>query len=666
MKYFLRFLGILLLLVLLALGFVVVVATTDWGQRFVTKQATNFLAKKLKTPFRIGRIAYRIPDWVLLEDVYFQTPKGDTLLAGQTMRVDLDMLDLVQGKITLNQVELSKIRLYLDRRLPDTTFNFQFLIDAFDTGKPKPVETTAAPLDLSLDAVALNDVRIRYYDDVTGLDTRAYVDTLRAQFGLVDVNRSRYHLDSVFVSGLGVNLRVFKGVEVAETALKPVNPADTLDLQLGTWQLARLRWNVETEEAGFNTNGTIGRLALAAESFSLAKQAVVLRSVELGNSDIAAVLEKRPTKPAAKAAKTAKTPVTDPGWRARVGSLTLANNRLRFDDQAKARQRRGLDYAHLDVKDLNLAARELIYSPERISGQFRGGRFREKSGLVLQRLDADALYSERLISVDKLLLQTGTAGRPGTLLRDGLALRFDSLAQFSQPRFAKKVAVTLRLRQSQLAVADVLDLVPALEANPFFAKNKTAVLRANARISGTLAALNVPQFEVSTGTGTRLNVRGKLTNVTDPERLGLDLTVPELTTTQAELDKFLPKGTLPNTVALPPKFSLTGRLRGSLNALSPDLALRTDWGNASFDGTLKNFVTGKGQAYAGTAVLTDFDAGKWLKNPKQFGKITANATVDGRGLDVKTMDTKFRLALREATLNGYRYQNLDADGMLAG
>lgn len=666
LKYVLRFLGILLLLVLLALGFVAVVTTTPWGERFVTKQANSYLAKKLKTPFRVGRIAYRIPDWVLLEDVYFQTPKGDTLLAGQTMRVDLDMLDLVQGKITLNQVELSKIRLYLDRRLPDTTFNFQFLINAFDTGKPKPVDTTAAPLDLSLDALALNDVRIRYYDDVTGLDTRAYVDTLRAQFGLVDVDRSRYHLDSVFVNGLGLNLRVFKGVAVAETASKPANPADTLDLQLGTWRLARTRWNVVTEEAGFNTNGTVGRLALAAESFSLAKQNIVLRSVELKDSDIAAVLEKRPTKPATKTVKTVEAPTADLGWRARVGSLTLANNRLRFDDQAQAPQRRGLDYAHLDVKDLHLGARNLTYSPERISGSFRGGRFREKSGLVLQRLNADALYSERLISVDSLLLQTGTAGRPGTLLRDGLALRFDSLAQLSQPRFAKKVAVTLRLRQSQLAVADVLDLVPALESNPFFAQNKTAVLRANARVSGTLAALNVPQFEVNTGTGTRLNVRGKLTNVTDPQRLGLDLTVPELTTTQTDLARFLPKGTLPNTVALPPKFSLTGRLRGTLNALSPDLALRTDWGTARFDGTLKNFVTGKGQAYAGTAVLTDFDAGKWLKNEKQFGKITANATVDGRGLDVKTMDTKFRLALREATLNGYRYQNLDANGTLAG
>jgi len=73
---------VLLAIVLLVLGFVVVIATTPIGERFVTSQVNNYLAKKLKAPFRIGRISYKIPDYLELNDVFFQTPQGDTLLMG--------------------------------------------------------------------------------------------------------------------------------------------------------------------------------------------------------------------------------------------------------------------------------------------------------------------------------------------------------------------------------------------------------------------------------------------------------------------------------------------------------------------------------------------------------------------------------------------------------
>ncbi len=123
-------------LLLLVIAFLLVLGLTPWGQSFVTKQANRYLASKLDTPFRIGKISYQIPDWIQLEDVYFQTPKGDTLLSGGRLRVDLDMLGLIQGRVALNQIELDKIRLNVTRTLPDTAFNFNFLIDAFSSGAP--------------------------------------------------------------------------------------------------------------------------------------------------------------------------------------------------------------------------------------------------------------------------------------------------------------------------------------------------------------------------------------------------------------------------------------------------------------------------------------------------------------------------------------------------
>ncbi len=689
MKKFLRyfFLGILALLLLVA-GAVGVIGFTAVGERLVTSQVNKYLAKKIKTPFRVGRIKYRIPDWILLEDVFVKTPQGDTLLDGGLVRVDLDMLGLLQNRVVLNQVELARMRVNITRTLPDTAFNFQFLVDAFTaedpSAKPKKtkVDTTAAPLDIALTGLGLNDVRVRYHDDVAGADLTATVDTLGLRFDEANVTRSRYHVGTFFASGITTKARIYEGLPTPPSSTK----SDTLDLRIGTWNLRRTRWDVAVETAGFTTTGAVGQLKVVGRQLYLDGQQVALDTLDLRNSDLAFVLSAGGTGRGAKGgeqrvesktglSETAKpqkypnssTPRPAPpapgtsGWQATLSRLFLQNNRIRFDDQSQPRQPKGLDYAHLDLRDVALNGRNVAYHPDRITAGIRQGTFRASSGLTLRRLDADAVYTDQRVTVKNLLVQT-----PQTLLRDGLELTYDSLAQLSNPRFARRVGVKLNLRQSQLAVADLLQLVPTLAKTPPFAGNETAILRANTQLSGTLASLNVPNLELSLLSGTRLKASGQLTNVTDPQRVGLDLALREASTSRADLVKLVPKGALPPTLDLPPSLSLTGRVRGALDALNLDVKLATAWGAAAFDGTLKNFVSGKGQAYDGTATLTGFDAGKWLKQPQQLGKITAKATVNGRGLDVKTMQTDFRLAVDEATLNGYRYQHFNATGTLAG
>ncbi len=203
MKRFLVTTGLVLLaLVLLVVGFVTVIATTSWGQQLVTQQVNSYLGKKIKAPFRIGRISYRIPDWIELIDVFFKTPQGDTLLMGRRMRVDLDMLELLKNKVSINQIELEQVNLHVTRTLPDTAFNFNYILDAFNTAQPDTAslankiapgaDTTSTPLDINLSTVALRKVRMRYEDDVAGANVNAYVDSLRVNFSEVNVARSRY------------------------------------------------------------------------------------------------------------------------------------------------------------------------------------------------------------------------------------------------------------------------------------------------------------------------------------------------------------------------------------------------------------------------------------------------------------------------------------------
>lgn len=666
-KLFVRILLGLLALVLLLAGFVVLVATTPWGQQFVTKQVNSYLAQKLQSPFHIGRVSYSIPDWIELQDVFFQTPKGDTLLNGGRMRIDLDMWGLLNNRVTLNQIELEHIRLNVNRTLPDTAFNFQYILDAFDTGTaPEPSDTVSTPMAINLTGFALRDVRIKYVDDVAGADVNAYVDSLRAEFSDTDVYKSKYHLSDVAVNGLNVYTRLYNGLPTPPDA--PSKPGDTLDLALGKWQVNHAKWDVRVEPSDFRTQGSAEHLAMVSDYFYLEGEKIGIKSLDLTNADVAAILTK-PTKksPAPQTTVTSSTTnvaVDLPGWQAKLTNVRFANNRIRYDDETAPRQKKGLDYGHLDLRNLGINGRFLVYQDlgkrgQRISGQLRNGRFRATSGMVLQQLDGNVLYTDTTTTLTNLYIQT-----PTSLLRDQLVLRYDSLGQLSNPRFAKRVGVRVNLKQSHLSVDDVLQLAPFLADTPPFAGNRGGVFRANAQATGTLAALNLPRVEFAMLDGTTVRASGRLTNVTDPNHLGVDMTIQDATTTLADINKLAPKGSIPSSIALPPGLKLIGKIKGQLNDLVLDAKLNTTWGVADFDGRLAGFVTGKNQTYKGTLRLNDFDAGKWLKQTGTVGKITGRATVDGRGIDVKTLTTNFDLNVQSAELNGYTYQNLVADGKL--
>ncbi|MVM35859.1 translocation/assembly module TamB [Spirosoma sp. HMF4905] len=662
-------LGILALVLLLG-GFVVLVATTPWGQQFVTKQVNSYLAQKLQSPFHIGRIKYSIPDWIELEDVFFKTPKGDTLLNGGRMRIDLDMWGLLNNRVGLNQIELEHIKLNITRTLPDTAFNFQYILNAFITqpaGTPEPSDTVSTPMAINLTGIALRDVRIKYKDDVAGADVNAYLDSLKATFDKTDVAKSQYHLANVAANGLNVYTRLYEGLPTPPSA--PSKPGDTLDLALGKWQLNHTKWDIRVETADFKTQGSADQLAMESDYLYLEGEKIGIKSLNLTNADIAAVLTK-PTKKPAVTAPTATTASTAPGWQAKLTNVRFANNRVRFDDETAPRQKQGLDYGHLDLQNLGIDGKFLAYQDlgkrgQRISGQLRNGRFRAPTAragdtFVLQQLDGNLLYTDTTTTLTKLYIQT-----PTTLLRDQVVLRYDSLGQLSNPRFAKRVNVRVNLRDSRLSVDDVLKLAPDLANTPPFAGNKGGIFKANAQAVGTLAALNLPRVELTMLSGTRVRASGKLTNVTDPDHLGVAMTVQEATTSLADINKLAPKGSIPSSIDLPKTLKLTGKINGQLNDLILDAKLATEWGTANFDGRLAGFVAGKNQTYKGTLNLNQFDAGKWLKQTGTIGKITGRATVDGRGIDVKTLTTNFDLAIQSADLNGYVYQNLDAKGRLS-
>jgi translocation and assembly module TamB len=655
-------LAIIFLVILLLVGGVFWLLNTSAGQSFLTKQATSYLRKKLDTRLDIRAIRLGIPDWVALEGVYIEDRSGDTLVSGERLYVNLDMWSLIKGNVGINQVELEGIRLKVNRTLPDTTFNFQFIADAFASGDTTPVDTTTTPMEISLNKIFLRRVHLTYKDAVIGTDADVNLPLAEVQFSGFNPTTSTYHPSLIVLKGTRADLRLYEALAQSAPAAPaaPPDPSDTLDLQLGDVDIQDFKFGFVDEVSGLRSGVALGKLSGRIAQTYLEGQRIVLDRVALENTNAFVEFAKQNQSTASAATDPANSPPAEASqdWYVRVGDIKLTNSNLRYDDFNEPEQPKGIDYAHLGVTDLTADVSGLLYNGSTIEGNLQRATFREKSGFWLQQARARFGYTPSQTYLRDFYLKT-----PSTLLRDELVLRYRNQEQLSEN--LGQVEVRLRLQNSYVAFEDILTLVPTLEETPPFDKNPDAVLRGDALITGTVNNLQIARADFSVLDGTQFIASGRIRGLPDPDQLGLDINIERMASTRQDLLKILPDSALPSSIELPENLDITGTINGTLEDITMDAQIATSLGNGAFTGNIKNATDTANISYDGRLSFQEFDMGKFLKQPpEELGKITLSTEVQGRGIDPKTMQAQLNGTVQSASIKGYTYNNLNLDGAI--
>jgi translocation and assembly module TamB len=641
-------------------GLVFVFVQSPTGQDYITKQVVSYLRKKLGTPVTIEKVRFNIPDWLTLEGVYIPDLKKDTLLAGKRMFVDLDMFGLLSNSVKLNQIELENIRVKINRTLPDTTFNFNYILEAFMSKEPVDTTSSADPFDISLQRVKLKNVKVTYNDAIIGTDADLYLKDLSTEFKEFNIAKSQYHFANVTANGGSAKLRLYKSLKPSPVApptteAPEVVAADTLDLNVGTVTLANFNWLLESEEDGLRNGVKLGKLEVEGDKIYLNGQKVIFKKVALENTEAFVEMANK-TQPGSPAKKPEENSTdSGPGWAAVIGNIEVNKVRLKYDDKYAPRQLKGLDYGHLDVNNLALVLRNFVYSSANISGQLAKSTFTEQSGLALQNLTTNFTYTNKEIGLRNLLLKT-----PQTVIRDEVVMQYDTIADLSNNLGNVRVKATIK--QSQIAMKDVLLLVPDLANNPTFKENQNDIIKIDGVVAGRVNNLAIPKLAITGFGATKVLAKGSITGLPDVNKLGFNLDIDEVSTTKEDIIKLVGEKTLPESIEIPAKITVRGKLRGKANDLQVDASLNSDYGLVVFTGKLQNFVTGKNQAYDGKLTLEDFDAGKLIKQPENVGKLTLEVNAKGTGIDPKTMNATFDGTAKKAVLKGYEYNNLVLKG----
>src|SRR4030095_15241009 len=123
----LKTVAFLLLFVIL----VFVLLLTPPVQRFLTARVQHYLENKLHTKVVIGRISFGLSGKIGLNNVFIADKTNDTLVSGGSIRAHLNFLKLFSNEVRVKDLDIDNVTAKIKRVLPDTVYNFQFIIEAF-------------------------------------------------------------------------------------------------------------------------------------------------------------------------------------------------------------------------------------------------------------------------------------------------------------------------------------------------------------------------------------------------------------------------------------------------------------------------------------------------------------------------------------------------------
>lgn len=651
LKIILWIVGIIIFLLLAVFVLIRVPAVQNWARG----KAVTYLEGKIGTKVEVNKISLNLPKLIVLEDIYFEDQRKDTLIAGDTLKVDISLLKLLDNQLEINEIDFRGITMNVHRNA-DSVFNFDYIVKAFaGEQKKEPVETdTSSTMKFSVEKINLDRIRVNYADVPTANSIKLYLGHFDTKIKDFDLDKMSFNIPKAALSD--VNLRMIQkkpAVESKTLAQREAEVAEPMNLGLkfGTLDLSKIKVYYQNDVSAMKADVDLGKALVEAKELDLNKQNIQLENLELKDSKILFQLGKKQEARQVAEEATEAAAATANSWKFSSENIDLANNNIVFDNFNMPAQKRGMDFGHLNISDLNLDIEQLAYTIDSISGNVKAGSFSDKSGFVLKRFTTNFFYGPKNAFLKGLDIETGNSR-----IADDIRVSYPGLENIS--KYLGEVGVDANLKNTRIGINDILLLAPDMAAS--MPLQKGSVLNVNARVKGKIKNLEIPNLQLSGLSGTNVQLSAKTRGLPDVNKAWLDINIRNFQTRRADILSLLPRGTLPPNISLPQNINLKGNFKGGINAFSTDLDLKSTYGSlrtiASYNARSKGNETYKANIRA-----FNIDAGKFIRNDS-LGKITLAANVVGQGLDPKTMRAKFTARLVKAEFNNYTYRNLNIDG----
>lgn len=631
----------LLILLLLLLCVRIPAVQTKLGQI-----ATQRLSKQLQTKVSVDKIAINFVDNANLKGIYIEDRQEDTLLYARNLNVELGFWKLLSKRVLIEDVSLENAFINL-KQGADSSYNFQFLIDAF--AADESAEATPSEVELSISTVNAKNLRGKV--DLMDGNHALSLNSLFVGFDDVDLQHSVFTLDDFIID----ELSLYSEVVLNEEVLSDVNmqtdstilefPLASLpfsiyvskaaiqnsaisyhinDTEEGTYydfensDISNLNFEMNDLELDSNhVNAAISRfdfflndkfiLNELSSEFHFTANAFELNSLELhtGESDVQL-----------------------------QGSVAYEN----FNDIIANPEELLLD---LKVEDLNLSFPELSYFIEDINTQ------NDLKGFRRDRLN---LKGQAVGSLTELELKSFIASiSESNFSIDG---RISNLMEVEEIAFETlKVKLTSPHTDLRNFISD-----PAMQIQ----LQRFGTVEIDGTIDGEIDKFNIENLSLVTDGILQGNFTGVIKNTLDTENLSYQVHINDITTGSEDLRLFL--DTIPVQLAKFDTLNYQGEVIGNLRDLTLQGGFETTLGQLITDLDIKFTEDYESANYKGKLDLRDFDLGKLLDSDS-IGITSMHLEFDGAGLSLEDVETKLDAKVELFEFNRYQYRDFSIDGL---
>jgi translocation and assembly module TamB len=622
-------------------------------QHKITQRAVTFLKDKIGTEVRLERAFISFPKQIVLEGLYVEDQSEDTLVYVGELTVDADLWALTHHILEVNKISLQDFTGNISRTTSDSAFNFSYIINAFNSdslAESSPTDTTSKPWSFKIEDIVLQKISILYDDRLTGNFVEATIGELSLPVREFEPSKSIYKAGEIKMENVHAVIEQRKAPDINQqyadsTFALPNIEFEEIDLRnltLSYSQLALKQYlHAELKEALIDIN-----------EIDLTKNLIDINHVSLQHSSITYNFY-QPEVSTVQQPSTNSEPFTGLNipWDITVNDINLEGNSIQYFNSALPVEKGSIDFNHLWIFGLQCQVKDVRIAGNTLTAEIESSSFQEKSNFSLQALQGKFTLEEKTFSIDKLIVESGDS----KVELSGNA-SFNSLTDYQTAR------IDFEIPQSTIATKDILFFAPhVLDSIPLDLPRETKISIAS-KISGSFNNLTIDKLAVKMLTSTSLSMQGNVKNLSDPDKVSMQVSMNRFFTTSKDIYTVLADSLIPASIQLPDSIELNGSFKGLVKAPTFSALLTTSSGNVKANGKLDFRTT---PSYSTNVETNRLNLGKILKQPETMGMLDMTASVTGVGISMEEIQGKVDVSVSRLEYNKYEYNDFKINGSIS-
>ncbi|WP_452228469.1 translocation/assembly module TamB domain-containing protein [Lacinutrix sp. MEBiC02404] len=617
---------------------------SPWGQDIIVTKATNYVSNKTNTKVEINKLYLTFSGNLLLKGLYLEDIKGDTLVYSKNMEASVALLPLIKGdEFYLKALEWEGLKANVYRKDSISSFNYQFLLDAFTTEDTTTVSTSGKPIKITLGKLHLKDIDVTYKDAHLGMQSDIRLNSLNVETNAIDLEQMGFDVNKIELTDGVINYKQTKPF-ITNTE-EPETKSPLIAIQNLDFNNTRISYNATPDQLDLNV--FLDALHLQMPVLDLEEQVVMITDFQLRNS----VIGFQQLKPITETTIEKSTNFEWPQWKITANNIDLSNNQITAKTGKTTLVNHVFNSEDIQLKDFNFKANTLLYQPENASVSLEKVSFIERSGFQLKKLTTQLALNTTSTTLKEFSLHTNNNSVAGTI-----SIQYNTINTLINAPDLSKIAVSIP--NLSINPKDAFFFAPELKNNSYLTTLSRKQITGALHLNGTLNNLNIPKTALHWGKNTKISAEGFIKNILDTNTLYVDLKNLDIASVKKDALAF----TTPEiaNIEFPATFRLKGSIHGGLSTITTNAKLITSDGNIAVKGNFKNTNT---IAFNGNFDVTNLQLGKILKNEK-LGVYAFTTAIKGEGTSWNTLNAELTTNFKQLSYNNYDFSQLNLNGKI--